>query len=713
MIRINDIVDKISDYNPSADLDIIDRAYIFSARVHQGQVRLSGEPYLIHPLEVAAILADLKLDEVSIVSGLLHDVIEDTWATPEQLRDMFGDDVCHIVEGVTKLSAITSSSMETRQAENLRKMILAMAKDIRVVLVKISDRLHNMRTLQFHKEHKRKDIARETLDIYAPIAGRLGIYWMKKELEDSAFMYLLPEEYNKIDMLVKNNLAKGGEYIEIVKNLIKQKLDESNIESEIVGRYKHYYSIYQKMLRQNLTFDELYDIIAFRIVVDNMHQCYMVLGLIHALWKPIPKKFKDYIGTPKPNGYQSLHSSVIGPLGKRMEIQIRTHDMDKVARSGIAAHWSYKEGKRTTDEEIRKTFKWLQDLVENQAQFRDPKEFLENVRIDLFPDEVYVFTPKGEVKSMPRGATPIDFAYMVHTELGNQCISAKVNGRVVPLRYELKTGDIVEVISAKGHTPSRDWLKFVKTVKARSRIRQWIKIQEKERSLPLGREMCEKEFEKHKLDFNVEVKSEKMKKVVEDFGYKDIDDLIADIGYGKFTPHQIAKKFIPEEPEAQESLLTKIIGRVTKKKKDVGVIVSGVDDVLIRFGKCCHPLPGDPIIGYITRGYGVAIHRSSCVHALRTDPERRIDVNWREKSGQIYPVKICIVARDRVGLLADIATNIAKNSANILNANTGDIDENNTSTMLFTIAVEDNGHLDKVVAAIKKVKLVQSVVRIS
>ena len=713
MIRINDIIDKITEYYPDVDLDIIDRAYIYSARVHDGQVRLSGEPYLSHPLEVAGILTDMKLDVVSVAAGLLHDVVEDTHATIEEIHEMFGKDVSHIVSGVTKLSVLPfSSGSQARQAESIRKMILAMADDIRVIFIKLADRLHNMRTLKFHSPKKKAKIARETLDIYAPIAGRLGIYWIKKELEDASFMYIQPDEYFKIEQLVNKDKEEGEKYIETVKDLIKKKMDEHNLECEVLGRYKYFYSIYKKMLSQNLEFEDVYDIIAFRIILDTVPHCYEALGVIHSLWKPVAKKFKDYIGVPKPNMYQSLHTTVIGPFGERIEIQIRTWDMDKVAKSGIAAHWSYKEGLHL-DEKTTKTFSWIQNLVENQENFKNPDEFLENVRIDLFPDEVYVFTPRGEIKTVANGATPVDFAYLIHTEVGNQCVGAKVNGRIVPLQYELKTGDTVEISTSKKSHPSKDWLNFVKTVKARSRIRQWIKTQEKERSITLGREMCEKAFRKYRLNFNTLLKSEEMEKVVEHFGFKHMDDLIASVGYGKITPLQIIRKVEPkpDEKEDSASFLDKIISRVKKKKPKTGVTVKGVDDILIKFGKCCQPVPGDSIIGYITRGYGVTVHRTSCVNAMKMSPERQIDVEWSVDTADTYPVKILVRSYDRVGLLADITANISKNGANILSANT----ETRQSTIvdsLFTIAVESTDHLNKVLSAIRKVKHIQDVRRI-
>lgn len=713
MIRINDILDKITEYNPGADQEIIKRAYVYSARVHEGQVRLSGESYLSHPLEVAGILADLSLDVVSIAAGILHDVIEDTRATPEEINAVFGPEVLQIVSGVTKLSKLPVRSSKARQAENIRKMLLAMADDIRVILIKLADRLHNMRTLQYHtKEGKRIRIAQETLDIYAPIAARLGIYWIKKELEESSFKYLLPEEYERIKNLVHKDQEEREKYVVKVKNYIKEKMDTANLKCDVLGRNKAYYSIHRKLVTQNLEFDDVYDIIAFRMILDTIPQCYEALGIIHALWKPIDRKFKDYIARPKPNMYQSLHTTVIGPFGERMEVQIRTWEMDKVAKSGIAAHWSYKEGKRT-DENIAKTFGWIQNLIENQENFRDPGEFLENVRIDLFPDEVYVFTPGGEVKSLPKGATPVDFAYQIHTEVGNQCIGAKVNSRMVPLQYELKTGDVAEIITSKSAHPSKDWLKFVKSVKSRSKIRQWIKTQEKDRSLTLGREMCEKAFRKYRLNFNTLLKSEEMQKVVEDFGFKTADDLIANVGYGKITPLQLVRKFEPkpDAEETQKSIFDKLIGRVRKRKPKGGVIVKGADDILIRFGKCCQPVPGDPIIGYITRGYGVTIHRTSCVNALKLNPDRQIDVEWNQEIIETYPVKILIRSYDRVGLLADVVGNISKNNANIISAKT-ETRENKMVESFFTIDVEDTEHLNKILAAIKKVKHVYSAQRI-
>jgi GTP diphosphokinase / guanosine-3',5'-bis(diphosphate) 3'-diphosphatase len=721
MIRISDIIDKVLENNPESDLDIIDKAYIYSARVHDGQVRLSGEPYLSHPLEVAYILADMRLDPISIAAGLLHDVVEDTHATLEEIEADFGKDIAHIVSGVTKLSKVHSHSAQERHAESIRKMILAMADDIRVILIKLADRLHNMRTLKYHrKEEKKRSISQETLDIYASIASRLGIYWMKKELEDTSFRYIHPEEYSKIRGLVSKDQAERENYLESVRDLIRKELEKSNLPCEVTGRYKHFFSIYQKMLQQNLEFEDVYDIVAFRIITDTKSHCYEALGVLHALWKPIDIKFKDYIGRPKPNMYQSLHTTVIGPYGERVEIQIRTYEMDRVANAGIAAHWGYKEGKQV-DENISQKFAWLQTLIENQASINDPDEFLESVRIDLFPDEVYVFTPRGEIRSLVKGSTPVDFAYLIHTEVGNQCTGAKVNGRMAPLKHELQTGDVVEIITSKNHHPSKDWLSFVKTVKARSRIRQWIKTQEKERSITLGREMCEKAFRKYKISFSGQIKSDEMNQVMEEFGFKTLDDLIANVGYGKITPLQIAKKYLnktgdgeSEEGEGEDlhgNFLDKIIHRVRRKKTGPGVTVKGMDDILVRFGKCCQPVAGDPITGYITRGRGVTVHRANCVNALQMSPDRKINVSWTDDSNETYPVKIHIRSLDRVGLLADLASNISKNGANIVNAHS-EIRDDKTVDSIFTLAVKDTEHLDRVLSALKKVKQINRVHRI-
>jgi len=716
MIRITDILDKIYEYSPDADVSLIDRAYIYSAQVHDGQVRLSGEPYLSHPLEVANILADMRLDMESIAAALLHDVIEDTPATKEDITDMFGPGVAHIVEGVTKLSALHATTKVAQQAESLRKMILAMADDIRVVLIKLADRLHNMRTLKYHKKpEKQAAIAQETLDIYAPIAARLGIFWIKNELEEMAFFYTLREEHDRILTLVNKAKDEQEAYIKEVSTSLHYKMEEMNLPCQIKGRFKSFYSIYQKMLSQGLEFDEVYDIIAFRVILDTIPQCYAAMGAVHSMWKPIYYKIKDYIGNPKPNMYQSIHTTVIGPKGERVEIQIRTHDMDRVAESGIAAHWSYKEGTRI-DENTGELFAWIRNLVENQENLKDPDEFLENVRIDLYPGEIYVFTPAGEIKTLPKKATPVDFAYRIHTEVGAQCTGARVNGKLVPLSHELRTGNTIEIITTKGHHPNRDWLNFVKTVKAKTKIRAYINAREKERSYSLGREMCEKTFKKRSQNFNALIKSGDIGRVAESYGFKTVDDLIAHVGFGQLTALQVLNRAVPElekekdSENADDAVIEKTVSRPLDKRA-TGVIVKGLNDILVKFSKCCTPLPEDPIIGYITQGQGVAIHRKNCINILKMSSERVIDVEWASGIKESYPASICIKTDDRHGLLADIAAVISKAGINILNAHSETSDEG-IGVFYFTIMVESSGQLKKVMAELRRVKTVNDVKRV-
>ncbi len=713
MIRITDILDRVSAYYPEADLGLVERAYVYSARVHDGQVRLSGEPYLSHPLEVAGLLTELKLDTVSLAAGLLHDVVEDTCATAEELTEMFGPQVAHIVEGVTKLSSLSFRSSEARQAESIRKMILAMADDIRVVLIKLCDRLHNMRTLQFQREDKQIKIAQETLDIYAPIANRLGIYWMKNELEDTSFLYLYPQEYREIANQMDRKREKQQEFIDTIKEIIREKMTDAHLNCEIQGRHKHFYGIYQKMIVQQVSFEDVYDILGFRIIIDTVQQCYEVLGVLHSIWKPIAKRFKDYIGIPKPNMYQSLHTTVIGPFGERVEIQIRTREMDRVARDGIAAHWQYKEG-QTSDKNDGQVFAWLRKLVEEQKHVKDPDEFMEAVRIELFPDEVYVFTPQGDVLTLPRGATPVDFAYAIHSEVGNQCMGAKVDGRIAPLKYELKTGERVEITTSSNHRPSKDWLSFVRTAKARSRIRQIIKAEERKQSLALGREMCEKAFRKHHLSLNKLLKSGEIQKAGQERGYKTAEDLIAGVGYGKVTPLQVVRYFLPqsESKEPKESIVGKLKERIRGKKPKSGILVKGVDDILVRFGKCCNPLPGDPVVGYITRGQGITVHRTTCAHALNMDAARQIELEWSPEKDDLYPVRIHVLCNDKIGLLASITAALSEAEANILDASVS-TRADCRSDCYFTITVSGAQQLEMIMRSVNKIKYVIKVSRIA
>ncbi|HEY1126978.1 MAG TPA: bifunctional (p)ppGpp synthetase/guanosine-3',5'-bis(diphosphate) 3'-pyrophosphohydrolase, partial [Actinomycetota bacterium] len=651
MIRLNDILNQVKSYHPDPDLDVIKKAYVYSAKVHQGQLRHSGEPYLVHPLEVAGVLAQLKLDEASIVTGLLHDTIEDTLATPEELTELFGSEVTQLVDGVTKLSKFQASatlSQEEKQAENFRKMIIAMAQDIRVILVKLADRTHNMRTLNYMREDKRQRIAQETLDIYAPLANRLGISWIKTELEDLSFRWLKPAEYADLVERVGRRKKEREKYIEDVVRLIETKLAERDLQARVSGRFKHLYSIWKKMRADAIDFDQVHDMIAFRLIMPTIPSCYEALGLIHQLWKPVPGRFKDFIAIPKPNMYQSLHTTVIGPLGERVEVQIRTEEMHRIAEEGIAAHWAYKEGKAEVRRDDEK-FAWLRQLMEWQQDLKDPKEFLETVKVDLFTDEVFVFTPKGDVKSLPRGATPVDFAYAIHSDVGGRCVGAKVNGKIVPLRYKLKNGDTVEVLTNPSAHPSKDWLTFVKTSRAQQRIRGFIKQQQREKSQQLGRELLDKEFRRVGLNLNKLLKSGELKPVAAELGYRLEDDILVAVGYGKIVPHQLVQRLLPAEKlaetekapareegtERKESLtpvpgangfgrMTELARKLVGRQSRTGVQIGGVDDVLVRFGRCCNPVPGDPIAGFITRGRGVTVHTVGCEKALATDPERRV-----------------------------------------------------------------------------------------
>ncbi|MEE8300746.1 MAG: bifunctional (p)ppGpp synthetase/guanosine-3',5'-bis(diphosphate) 3'-pyrophosphohydrolase, partial [Desulfatiglandales bacterium] len=602
MIRLNDITSKILSYHPSADIGLIEKAYVYSAKVHKEQIRLSGEPYLSHPLEVAGILTNMKMDEMSVASGLLHDTVEDTLAELKDIEYLFGKEVATVVDGVTKISKIQFLSKEKQQAENIRKMILAMASDIRVLLVKLADRLHNMQTLGFQPPEKQEVITKETLDIYAPLAGRMGIYWLKATLEDLSLFYLEPKIYEDIRVGVAHRREAQAKFIREIKEILSKKLREANIKATIKGRHKHFFSIYQKMMEQDLNIDQVYDVIAFRIIVNSVKECYEVLGLIHSMWKSMAGRFRDYMSLPKANMYQSLHTTVITSLGERMEIQIRTWDMDRIAEEGIASHWKYKEG-YGSDKEIPNQYAWMRRLLEWQKSLTDPKEFLETIRLDLFSWEVYVFTPKGEVKALPKGATPVDFAYSIHSEVGNRCIGAKVNERIVPLNYQLKNGDIVQIITSKNHKPSRDWLNFVKTSTARTRIRQWIKKEERIESIAIGRDILEKELKKFNLNLSRQFKSKQILDVVQGFSLKSMDDLLANIGYGKISAKQVLNRLIPRveiKGDKSEGLVQKIVHRIKRKKAEAGIKVKGMSDMLIRFGRCCHPLPGEPAIGFIT-----------------------------------------------------------------------------------------------------------------
>ncbi|HEX9020373.1 MAG TPA: bifunctional (p)ppGpp synthetase/guanosine-3',5'-bis(diphosphate) 3'-pyrophosphohydrolase [Nitrospirota bacterium] len=709
-VRLEDIVERVQDYSPGADVDLLRRAYIFSAKAHQGQMRLSGEAYLIHPIEVAAILAGLKLDAATVAAGLLHDTIEDTGATQDEIKAMFGDEVARLVDGMTKLSRMELQSREQREAENFRKMIVAMAKDIRVILIKLADRLHNMRTLKSLPPDKQKRIAQETLDIYAPLANRLGISKIKTELEDLSFLYVNPEAYYDLAKKVMQRRIERESYINELIDIVKGQLAEHGYKGEVKGRPKHFYSIYQKMQKQGIGFEDVYDLIAIRIITDTKVNCYAILGLIHSLWTPVPGRFKDFIGVPKSNLYQSLHTTVIGPKGERVEFQIRTEEMHKLAEEGIAAHWRYKE-KSAMSKREEQQFAWLRQLLEWQKDVPDAKEFMETVKGDLFPDVVYVFTPRGDVKELPLGSTPVDFAYSVHTDIGHQCVGAKVNGKIVPLKHVLQNGDKIEVTTQAGHAPSRDWLKFVKTSKARTRIKAWLKVEERRRSIVLGRELFEKELRKHDLSPAKVFKSDEFHTVVAELSHNTADDLLAAIGYGKVSAHLVANKLAPEKPHV-EPILKKLLHKHAKPAAG-GMKISGMDNMLIHLSKCCNPVPGDKVVGFITRGRGVSIHTADCpnVGELTFDKERLVEVSWGDFPVGAHAVKISVRTQDKPGLLASVSSSISAAESNISHAEVITA-ENKEATLNFTIDIKDVEHLNRIIKNIEAIKGVLDVKRV-
>ena len=720
MVRVEDITESILSYNPDANIDIIWKAYVYSAKVHRGQVRLSGEPYLSHPLEVAHILTRLKMDESCVAAGLLHDTIEDTISTSEEIREHFGEEILSLVDGVTKISRIEFASSEEQQAENYRKMILAMSKDIRVILIKLADRLHNMRTLEYMSTDKREKISRETLDIFAPLANRLGIGWMKLELEDPAFKYLYPDKYKEIMDRVAEKYEERVKFIEEIAIVINKELDKADVKGKVMGRPKHYYSIYKKMIDQSISFDQVFDIIGLRIITDTVKDCYSILGIIHSIWKPIPGKIKDYIAMPKANMYQSLHTTVIVPPSNRVEFQIRTEEMHRIAENGIAAHWRYKEVSKKDEKaaKVDERFAWLKHILEWQKDMKDPKEFLETMKIDLFPDEVYVFTPKGKVISFPKGATPIDFAYYIHTDVGDKCVGAKVNRKIVPLKYNLSNGDIIEILTSPAHKPSRDWLKIVKTSRARTKIRNYLKIEEKARSITLGREITEKEIQKYNLSPSEVLKPEALSEVIKTAGFSNEENLFATIGYGRYHVHQLMMKLIPpekieERKTREESRFKKIISRVTKKPEIGSVKIKGVEDFLTRFAMCCNPVPGDKIIGFISRGRGVTIHTADCTNIaeLQYDKDRLVTVEWDLKEKTLHKVRINIHTLDKPGILADISASIASQGVNISQADI-ETTENKEAFLNFSIEISDLDQLQKVINSIKKLKGVLKVERV-
>jgi GTP pyrophosphokinase len=718
MLRFNDIADRMLEYNPGVDLELLQRAYVFSAKVHEGQERLSGEPYLIHPLEVAGILVEMRMDDVSVAAGLLHDTLEDTLTTRDELVRLFGEQVAFLVDGVTKIAQIEFTSQRERQAENFRKMLIAMSKDIRILLIKLADRLHNMRTLNYLDEDTQTRIAQETVEIYVPLANRLGIHWLQQELQNLTFGVLQPQAAEELESQLAGGRGEREKYIEEVISSLATRLSQVGIRAEVTGRVKDLASVHAKMEAQGVGLDEIYDVIAFRVILSGTEeQCYSALGIIHSIWRPVPGRFKDYVALPKPNGYQSLHTVVIGAYGERMEVQIRTSDMHRSAEMGIAAHWKYKEGRIDSDAEDERRFAWLRQLLEWQSELDDPHEFLDAVKVDLFPDQVFVFTPRGEVINLPSNATPVDFAYAIHSEVGHQCAGSRVNGKLVPLKTKLQDGDTVEIKTNSSQKPRKDWLDFVVSSKARSSIRQAIRQGGRERSHQLGRDILEREFRRRGMNLSQALKSGDLTELAKSEARQGtVEDLFAAVSYGKIAAGAIVRKLKGEaEPKAGRSLPVpnKLRGlfRRDRRPAPTGIRVSGSPDVLVRFGGCCDPLPGDDIIGYVTRGRGVTIHLKDCSKVFELDRERRIVVQWDETTGDPRRIKIRVKSKDRPGILAKVTNTISAAGVNI-GAATITTDEGQAAVQSFEIFVKDATELNAIMKDITKLKGVINVKRI-
>ncbi len=715
MPGFSDLEEAVRKYHPNPDLAFLEKAYRYAENNHKAQVRASGEPYLNHLVETALLACKLKLDVPSICAALLHDTIEDCQVTPDDIASQFSKEISEIVEGVTKLTRIEFESREEKQAENFRKMLIAMSKDIRVVLVKLCDRLHNMRTLDFLSEEKRRAIAEETRDIYAPLANRLGIFWIKSDLQDLCLKHLRPEVYAQLTQKLKNFIGESERYVESTCLDIKRHLDESGVSATVLGRQKHLGSVWTKMERDNLAFEEIHDLIGFRVIVPSVRACYESLGVVHFAYKPIPGRFKDYIAMPKPNMYQSLHTTVIGPEGHRIEIQIRTPDMNKIADEGIAAHWRYKEGSANPAFDLQ----WVRELVETQQYLKNPDEFIQSVKSELFPEEVFVFTPRGDLIRLPYNATPIDFAYAVHTDVGHHATGAKVNGQIVPLHHKLGNGDTVEVMTLRNHVPSKDWLKFVQSTKAKQRIRAFLKSEERSRSLAIGLEIISKEIKRAKLNLKTLEQEGKLEQVAGDFGLKSVGDLYAEIGYGKIGVNKVIAKIAPEvqKLDSLESDSSSPIRRIFKKaaqasKSSSGIKVGGFDDIVVRFARCCQPLPGDRIVGFITRGRGVAVHHADCPQVMEMDPLRKVDVEW--DSAQVDSVRrvfLRVYSQDQPGLLANMTRAITDQKANIYSA-TVRTNEFTKAQNTFEVDVQDAKHFAKIIRSLELVPGVIKVERI-
>ncbi|MFD2116441.1 RelA/SpoT family protein [Paenibacillus yanchengensis] len=722
---IEQLLEKAAVYMKEQDLARIKDAYQFAEQAHHGQIRKSGEPYILHPVTVAEILVDMGMDVITIVAALLHDVVEDTTVDLQTVREKFGETCAMIVDGVTKLEKMRFLSKEEQQNENYRKMFVAMAQDLRVILIKLADRLHNMRTLKFQSEEAQRRIAYETLEIFCPIAHRLGISAIKWEMEDIALRYLNPQQYYRIANLMKKKRADREQYIVDVIDKIKEKLDEMAIDSDISGRPKHLYSVYKKMTTRNKQFNEIYDLVAVRIIVDNIKDCYATLGIIHTLWKPMPGRFKDYIAMPKPNMYQSLHTTVIGPSGEPTEVQIRTWDMHRTSEYGIAAHWAYKEGAVVASGSFEDKMSWFREIIELQHEAKDASEFMESLKMDFFSDLVYVFTPSGEVIELPSGSVPLDFAYRIHTEVGNRTIGAKVNGRIVPLDHKLSTGDIIEILTSKhSYGPSQDWVKIAQSSHARSKIRQWFKKEKREENVIKGKELLERELKRMGLEPSSWLQEDKLMEVAAKFAFNDTEDMMSAIGFGGITAAQICtrltEKLRKEAEEASQIELShepkelKAANTERKNRPTHGVTVKGVDNLLVRFARCCNPVPGDVIIGYITRGRGVSVHRMDCINIPMGDDDeeanRVIEVEWENSAEANYSVDIEITGYDRRGLLNEVLQAVSECKTNI-SAVTGRTVKNKMALIHITVLIQNIDHLNKVVEKIKRIKDIYSVQR--
>ena len=710
-----DFRQHLSGYLKPADIGRIEEAYQFSDAAHEGQQRASGEPYISHPLAVAEILAHWQLDAQALMAALLHDVVEDTSVSKEEIGTRFGKPVAELVDGVSKLDRIEFQSQADAQAENFRKMLLAMTDDIRVIMVKFADRLHNMRTLQYLSGERREAIARETMEIYAPLANRLGMGKMRGELEDLAFSYLEPKSHHELKEIVERKRKSHEAFLAEVTRMVDGKMKEHGIPCLIESRVKRLYSIFVKLRKQRITIDQVYDLLALRIVTDNIKNCYAALGVIHNTWRPVPGRIKDFISLPRPNGYQSLHTSVIAG-GQPFEVQIRTAEMHSAAEEGIAAHWKYKDGKLVVDSREDERVSWLRHMVEWQQEMKDPDDFMSTLKVDLYPEEVYAFTPKGKVVSLPRDATPVDFAYAIHTEVGHNCIGSKINGRMAPLRTKLKNGDIVEITTQVGHNPSRDWLSFVKTARARNKIRHWLSEQESEKAIELGTRMFEKESRKFKISARELLEGEKLKAILGDYGAAKTDDLLTSIGYGKISAKQVIARLVPDgagtQPE-DESRLASIARKVLGLGTDAKLKVTGFDELLVFRARCCNPIRGEEIIGYITRGKGVAVHSKNCpnVQNLMYDSARKIEVEWAgvTASSEAYAVPLTIVTENRTGMLAEIAAAVADVGSNIINAEARTVDDRGMIDLV--VEIPDKKHLERVIASIRRIGGVYDVTR--